>query len=171
MTDAAAREQTGTETAAEGHGLRVPFSAAPAPPGPAPRAVLRRAVVVKLALDLLFVCGLAFYSYADTFRAAPEGSLERADGRGASGWVRVGSRGQAPVEVQLFVDGRFVAAGFADRPLPDAQSGDARRGFAFELDPPLEGGGEARVFAVRAGREGARRTLRQVGAARPLAAR
>jgi hypothetical protein len=166
MSDAHAREPTDAEAETDAPGLRVPFPA---------RRRLALAVGVKLTLDLLFVCALALYAYADTFRNTFDGALERADARGVSGWAVDESRPSAAVEVQLFVDGRFVAAGLADRPRPDVDSGrvskDAGRGFAFEFDPPLEGAHEARVYAVRAGRGGTRLTLQLIGAPRAFDAR
>lgn len=166
MSDAAAREQIDTETGATAPGLRVPFSARAHA-----RAASRRlatAVAAKLALDLLFVCALAVYAHAFDFRAAYVGSLEHADARGARGWVVDGEHPGAAVEVQLYVDGRFAGAGMADLPRQDFSAGgsapDGRRGFDFRLEPLPRGEHEARVYAVRASRGGARRTLQQVGA-------
>ncbi|HEX8499605.1 MAG TPA: hypothetical protein VF659_03365 [Pyrinomonadaceae bacterium] len=161
MNDAAAREQEDTETEAPGHGLRVPFS------GEA-RARLARLVAVKLALDLLFVGAFALYTHAVTYRAGFAGELEHADGRGARGWVADLERPGEPVEVQLFENGRFVASTVADELRPDAEAGAApggrgRRGFTFTFGRDLYGEHEIRVYAVRAGRGGARRTLQQIG--------
>ena len=170
MSDAAAREQTNTEVGADEPGLRVPFSVRATPP-PAAHRRLGTVVVAKLALDLLFVCGLALYTYADTFRNTFNGSLEHADARSVRGWVVDESRPGVLVVVQLFVDGRFVAAVLADKPGPDAPGDGTRRGFAFEFDPPLDGEHEARVYAVRESRGGSRLTLQQVGAPRAFASR
>ena len=128
-------------------------------------------VVAKLTLDLLFVCGLALYTYADTYRNTFNGSLEHADARSVRGWVVDESRPDVPVVVQLFVDGRFVVAGRADRPGPDARGDGAGRGFSFEFEPPLDGEHEVRVYAVRESRGGSRLTLQQVGAPRAFASR
>lgn len=170
MTDAAAREQTGTEAGAQLPGLRVPFSARATLPAAA-RGRLAKVVAAKLALDLLLVCGLALYAYADTFRDSFSGSLEQADSRGVRGWAVDESRPGATIEVQLFVDGRFVAAALADKPRADATGDGASHGFVFNFDPPLEGEHEARIYAVRASRGGSRLTLRQVGAPRAFADR
>jgi hypothetical protein len=176
MSDAHARERTNAEAGTQAPGLRVPFSArAVAPPGPAARRRLALVVGIKLTLDLLFVCALALYAYADTFRNTFKGALERADARAVSGWAADESRPGEFVEVQLFVDGRFVAARLADGPRADVDSWkvseDAGHGFVFEFEPPLAGAHEARVYAVRAGRGGSRLTLQQVGAPRAFDAR
>ena len=175
MRDAAAREQTGTETGADGPGLRVPFSGGEKSHAPAARRRIAKLVAAKLTLDLLFVVAFAAYTHADTFLPTYDGALEQADVRGVRGWVVDRLRPGAPVEVQLYVDGRFVAAGLAYRPhagvAADGAAADERRGFSFEFDSPLDGAREARVYAVRAGRGGSRRTLRQVGAPRAFATR
>jgi hypothetical protein len=178
MKDAPAREQTDTEADAAGHGLRVPFSgdetphvsADETPRADAVRRRLARLVAAKLALDLLFVGAFALYTHAVTFRRGFDGELEHADGRGARGWVVDLDRPGEAVEVQLFVDGHFAAAAVAREPRPGDPPGSsaerARRVFAFEFGREQDGGHEARVYAVREGRGGARRTLQQVGGAR-----
>ena len=45
---------------------------------------------------------------------------------------------------------------------------DGRRAFVFQFEQPRYGEYEARVYAVRVGRGGARRTLQQVGDTRPF---
>jgi hypothetical protein len=177
MKDAAAREQNDTETDAGGHGLRVPFSGDDAPhvaadEAPRARAARRRLaklIAAKLLLDLLFVGAFALYTHAVTFRRGFDGELEHADGRGARGWVVDLERPGEAVEVQLFENGRFVAVAVADETRPDANagapSGGVRHGFTFKFERDLYGEHEVRVYAVRAGRGEARRTLQQVGGA------
>ncbi|MCA1618471.1 MAG: hypothetical protein LC795_03980 [Acidobacteria bacterium] len=177
MKDAAPREQANTETDATGHGLRVPFSGDESagtsvgggPRRPASRGRIAKLIAAKLALDLLFVAAFALYTHAVTFSRRFDGALEHADGRGARGWVEDLERPGEPVEVQLFENGRFVASVVADEPRPDdgragAPSGaGARRGFSFKFVRPLYGEHELRVYGVRAGRGGARRTIQQFG--------
>ncbi|HJQ33470.1 MAG TPA: hypothetical protein VJ866_14890 [Pyrinomonadaceae bacterium] len=179
MSDAASREQTDTETDAGGHGLRVPFSEddsssahdsshahanSSARRATAARKTLVAAITIKLALDLLFVCALAVYTQAVSLRADFEGALEYADGRAARGWVRdSGGSTSDSVELQLYVDGRFAAAGrSASRHAPGAAT-DGRLGFELSFGPLPPGEHEARVYAVSASRGGTRRTLRQLG--------
>jgi hypothetical protein len=175
MSDAAEREQTDTEADAAGHGLRVPFSedesrrASPdgTPPARAAHRRLAMLVAAKLVLDLLFVGAFALYTHAVTFRRGFDGQLEAADGRGARGWVADLERPGEAVEVQLFLNGRFAAAAVAREPRPGDSPGaspvEARRAFVFEFERPRYGEYEARVYAVREGRGGARRTLQPVG--------
>ena len=170
MRDAAAREQTDTEAGAHAPGLRVPFSADEVRHATRARGRLAKLVTVKLALDLLFVCGLAIYTHAVTYRAGFAGELEHADGLGARGWVADLERPGAHVEVQLFLNGQFAASANASEPAFAGAAGDssgrARRAFVFSFERPRFGEYEARVYAVREGRGGTRRTLRQLGGAR-----
>jgi hypothetical protein len=168
MTDAAAREQADTtEAGTQAPGLRVPFSPDDARRARRARGPLAKLVAAKLALDLLFVCGLAVYTHAVTYRTGFEGELEHADEFGARGWVTDLEQPGAPVEVQLFLDGRFVASAVAGEPAPDGARGGSRehgrRAFVFRFEQPRGGRYEARVYAARVGRDGARRTLRQLG--------
>ena len=161
MTDAAARAQTDTEARTDVPDLRVPFAAG----GDRVRKRLVKLIAAKLALDFLFVCGLALYTHAVTFERGFDGRLEHVDGRGARGWVADLERPGEPVEVQLFLNGEFVASATAVNPRPDDASsvsrGSVRRSFIFEFQ--RSGEYEARVYAVRVGRGGARRTLQQLG--------
>lgn len=163
MSDAAAREQTDTEAGTHEPGLRVPFSVDEGVRAARSRGRLAKLVAAKLALDLVFVCALAAYTHAVTFGRGFDGDIERADASGVSGWVEDLERTGEPVEVQLFLDGRFAASAVAGEP---STGGQVRRAFVFRFSLPLKGAHEARVFAVREGRGGARRTLQQIGTPR-----
>lgn len=85
-----------------------------------------------------------------------------------AGWAVNAARPGERVEVQLYVDGRFLAHGLAALPRPDVvAAGRAREascGYMFPLPPLAAGGHEARVYAMYAV-EGAGdlRTLQQMG--------
>jgi hypothetical protein len=167
MRDAVALEHNDTETGSQEAGLRVPFSA-PAPTlSHAARRRLTTLVFVKLMLDLLFVAALAVYTHAVAFHPFFTGALDRADTMSVRGWVVDRAQPDAAVEVQLYVDGRFVSDSLADQLRPDVSAKgfapDEHHGFVFMLDPPPRGEHEARVYAVHASRAGARRTLQQIG--------
>jgi hypothetical protein len=85
-----------------------------------------------------------------------------------AGWAVDGSRPAARVEVQLYVDGRFVAHGVASLPRPDVvaagRAADERCGYSFALPALPAGAHEARVYALHApGSGGGLRTLTQLG--------
>jgi hypothetical protein len=138
---------------------------------PSTRRRLAALVGAKLALDLIFVGAFALYTHAAAYRRGFDGALEHADGRGARGWVVDLEWPGADVEVQLFLNGEFAASSLARAPRPEesqrpdesgrASQDDGRRPFVFEFT--RSGEYEARVYAVRAGGDAARRTLQQVG--------
>ena len=167
MSGDAARVRTGTEAGTDVSGLRVPFPVGGGGPAARVRGRLVKLIAAKLALDLLFVCGLAAYTHAVTFGRGFEGELERASGLEVGGWVVDLEQPGAPVELQLFIDGSFAAATLAGAPASDGAPVDSaehgRRAFVFRFERPRRGRSEARVYAVREGRGGARRTLQQVG--------
>jgi hypothetical protein len=182
MSDAAALEREDTETRGTEPGLRVPFNAGGESVDAAEesrarvdarsavrRARLTRLLLAKLTLDLLFVAALAVYTQAVAFRPFFSGSLDYADSKSVRGWVVDRSEPAAAVEVQLYVDGNFAAAALADEPRPDVSekgyAEDERHGYVFNLGGMKAGEHEARVYAVHASRNGARRTLQQIGGA------
>lgn len=165
MRDAVALEHKDTETGGHAPGLRVPF---PAPSlSTAARRRLTTLLFAKLVLDLIFVAALAVYTHAVAFHPFFSGALDNADSTSVRGWVVDRAQPDAAVEVQLYVDGRFVSDSQADQPRPDVSAkGFApgeRHGFVFILDPPLRGEHEARVYAIHASRGDTRRTLQQIG--------
>ena len=169
MSDAQALERTDTETEGRGAGLRVPFTAPAVSLAAAARKRLATLLLAKLTLDLLFVCALAVYAHSVAFHPFFSGSLDSADSSGVRGWVVDRARAGESVEVQLYVDGQFVADSLADQPRPDVSAKgyapDERHGYAFTLGPLTVGTHEARVYAVHASRADSRRTLQQIGAA------
>jgi predicted ribosomally synthesized peptide with SipW-like signal peptide len=85
-----------------------------------------------------------------------------------AGWAVGPASGGARVEVQLYVDGRFVAHGVASLPRPDVvaagRAEDENCGYSFALPALPAGTHEARVYALHApGRGGGLRTLTQLG--------
>lgn len=161
-----AREPTDTEAGFHGAGLRVPFSGGrsegPAGLRPSARRRLVRLLVLKAAADLLLVCALAAGFYYASLRHTLRGALEHADAGVVRGWVLDESRPDRRVEVQLYLDGRFVASTLADR-TRESSDNDGGRGFVFRLGPQPPGEHEARVYALHAPAEGRRHTLQQLG--------
>ncbi|HST53563.1 MAG TPA: hypothetical protein VLJ61_16245 [Pyrinomonadaceae bacterium] len=169
MSDAAVEEQRNTEAEGCEPGLRASFSDDSNGLAPVARRRLTTLVIATLTLDLLFVAALAVYSHAVAFHPFFSGSLDQADRASVRGWVVDRARAESVVEVQLYVDGKFVSDGFADQPRPDVSAKgyapDDRHGFVFNFDPPLAGEHVARVYAVHASRSDSRRTLQQIGSA------
>jgi hypothetical protein len=132
---------------------------------------LSRALLAKSLAEALFLVALVvLFSYSH-FNPRFRGTLDAATAGAVEGWVLDESAPGRQVEVQLFIDGHFVAQRLADRPRPDllaaGRAARAEHGFRFET-PPLparEAEYEARVYALHAAGDPSRRTLQQVGKA------
>jgi len=139
------------EAGPKGSSLRVALS-------PQTRSRLVRLLFAKAALDLVFVTTLAFGTGHLGFGTRFDGRVDEAGPRAVRGRVTDADGAGRPVEVQLFLDGRFAASA-----LVEAGETEGGRPFVFRLDPPRAGAREARVFAVEPSRDGSRRTLHQLG--------
>ena len=135
-------------------------------PWPERRARLAHFLIGKSLAETLLVGALAVGFYLTTFTPYFRGSLDAADSRQIAGWAVNHNDPQARVEVQLYVDGRFVAHRAADAPRPDVlaagRGADGFHGFVFDTPPLAAGQHEARVYAVHASGGGQRRTLQLV---------
>jgi len=85
-----------------------------------------------------------------------------------AGWAVDGSDPAARVEVQLYVDGRFIAHGSASLPRPDVvaagRARDENCGYSFALPALPAGEHEARVYALHSVRfRVGPHTLKQLG--------
>ncbi len=84
-----------------------------------------------------------------------------------AGWAVDAARPGARVEVELYVDGRFVAHGLATLPRPDVvaagRAADPDCGYRFPLPALPAGAHEARVYALHAPGPEEVRTLKQLG--------
>ena len=116
---------------------------------------LLRAVLVKTGLEIGFVCVIA--TLAAFHNASPllRGALDAADQTHVAGWAYDPLTPDAPLDVQLFIDERFIATQRAERLRVDlVQAGatpTAAHGFRFELAaaPLTAGTHTAQVYAVR----------------------
>jgi len=133
---------------------------------------LSRLLLAKSLAEVLFVVALlSAFSYSH-FNQKFRGALDVADAYTVEGWAIDESEQGRRVEVQLFIDGHFVAQQRAERPRPDVMAaGRAARadiGFVFETPvlPPRDSDYEARAYALHATSDAERRTLNQVGETR-----
>jgi hypothetical protein len=84
-----------------------------------------------------------------------------------AGWAVDASRPAARVEVELYLDGRFVAHALATLPRPDVlaagRASDENCGYRFDLPTLAPGPHEAKVYALHTRAAGAPPTLKQLG--------
>ena len=171
MKDAGARgERTAVEAQLQRTNLSVtsvPRSLLTPTPPPAARTRLAHLLIAKSIAEALFIGALAVGFYYFAFNPYFRGSVDEASARGVSGWVVDESQPAVRVEVQLYVDGKFVASRLADEARPDVyragRAADERHGFTFPLQVEESGEHEARVYAVHASGGAIRRTLQLVG--------
>lgn len=128
---------------------------------------LCRLLIIKSVIDVLLVGALCLGLYYSAFNPYFRGSLDEASSEWVRGWVIDLSQPAEPIEVQLYIDGRFAESRTADFPYPNLLSTrltpNDRHGFFF-YTPPLETGEhEARVYAVHESASGERQTLSLIG--------
>lgn len=87
--------------------------------------------------------------------------------KGIAGWAVNEAEPWGRVEVQLFIDGKFVATQIAHAPRPDvAAAGMAKdqwHGYWFSLHSLSVGNHEARVYALHDSEAGSRKSLQLLG--------
>ena len=130
------------------------------------RLKLFRILIGKSIAETLFVALLAvgffFTAFPPYFHGFGEATPET-----ISGWAVNNRAPWDRVEVQLFIDDKFVASGRADLSRPDVKqagwSQDEWHGFSFSVSNLSAGVHEASVYAVHKSGGGMRRTLQLVG--------
>lgn len=129
----------------------------------------RRWQLITALLTALTLVGgaAAVYLYASYFPPYYRGWGEVTAHRTVAGWAVNERLPEERVEVQLYIDGRFVAGGVANLPRPDVvaagRARDERCGYSFDLPALAEGEHEARVYALHKVGDGSYRTLQMTG--------
>lgn len=117
---------------------------------------LLRAVIAKSFVEVILVCVVATLAAFTTFSPQLRGAIDVADQTRVAGWVHDPQSPAAPLEVQLFIDGKFAATKLADEIREDlVRAGvtmQATHGFNFALEALNlpDGKHSAQVYAVRA---------------------
>jgi hypothetical protein len=116
---------------------------------------LLRAVIAKSFIEIVLVCVVVTLAAFSTFSPQLRGAIDVADGARIAGWVHDPRSASAPLEVQLFIDGRLAAMELAEGKRPDlVESGvtaNPDHGFDFDLAPLNlpPGRHTAQVYALR----------------------
>lgn len=131
------------------------------------RARLAQLLVAKSVVEALFVGVVAVGFYYTAFSPHFRGWNDVADARRVAGWAVNEAVPDKPVEVQVYIDGRFVGDTVANLSRPDVMRAGRSKtelcGFQLETPPLTAGEHEARAFVVHESNGGARRTLQQIG--------
>jgi len=108
-------------------------------------------LVTKAVCDLVFVLALVVMFFISAFNYGTEAFIEVADGRQVIGHILSAKDGKSPPEVELYINGDFVAA---TRPQCETKVADRnvsrRCAFRFDLSGLGRGEYEAQIFASRA---------------------
>ena len=120
------------------------------------KSVGETVLVAVLAVSFFFI---AFPPYFKGWGEATSQSI--------TGWVVNQKNASQRVDVQLFIDDRFVASGVADQTRSDivasGKAQDERHGYGFEIPKLAEGRHVACVYAVSSSARGARKALQLIG--------
>ena len=131
-----------------------------------PSTSLVNVLIGKSLLEVLLVGALAVFTFINILPPFFHGWGEVTN-TGISGWVVNNAAPWDRVEVQLFVDGKFVAAKVANESRRDVMtagwSKDEWHGYTFPITSLNAGLHEARVYALHDSGQGKRKTLQLVG--------
>lgn len=131
------------------------------------RARLVHLLLSKSIAEALLIAAVAVAFYFATTNPALRGVLDKADKQTVNGWAVNETDPSMQVEIQLFVDDRFIADQTANQYRPDVHNSqraiDDWHGFTFVTPKLSAGEHEARVYAVHSNGAGARRTLQLIG--------
>ena len=127
---------------------------------------LAQLLIAKSILETIFVGTLAVVVYVKLFPPTFHGWGEAVvETRSISGWAVNDADPWQRVEVQLFVDGKFVGTQVAQSSRPDVAAAgwakDEGHGYNFVVTDLGEGKHEARVYALH--QSGKRSTLQLLG--------
>jgi hypothetical protein len=131
-----------------------------------PSARLVHLLIGKSIIETLLVGGLAVFSFMNILPPYFHGWGE-VTSSGIQGWVVNNGEPWERVEVQLFVDGKFVSEGIANQSRLDVSAAgwarDPWHGYTFRLSSLSPRYHEACVYAVHDSAAGARKSLQLVG--------
>lgn len=127
---------------------------------------LTHALIAKSIIETILVGTIAMVVYVKAFPPTLHGWGEAVAGsRSIAGWVVDHADPSRRIEVQLFVDGKFVGTQVAQLSRPDVVTAgwarDEWHGYSFDLTGLAAGRHEARVYALH--QSGDRYTLQLLG--------
>jgi hypothetical protein len=131
------------------------------------RGMLVQLLIGKSVAEALLVTAVAAGFYLTTTNPNLRGWLDQADTETVSGWAVDDGNAANRVDVQLFIDDRFIEQRSANDFRPDVHQAkraeDDWHGFVFKTPALPPGEHEARVYALYRGASATRRTLQIIG--------
>lgn len=131
------------------------------------RAALINLLIGKSIAEALLVTTVAAGFYLSTTNPSLRGWLDQAGAQTISGWAVDDDNPGRRLEVQLFIDDRFIEQRTANEFRPDVrQAGRAAgdfHGFVFKTPALSPGEHQASVYLLHRGASPARRTLQVIG--------
>jgi hypothetical protein len=131
------------------------------------RSKLIHLLISKSMAEALLVTAVAVAFYFATTNRHLTGVLDRADAQTVSGWAVDSAQPSGRVELQLFIDDKFIGDAVATQFRPDVHEAhraeDDWHGFVFQTPTLASGEHEARVYALHSSGSGTRRTLQLIG--------
>lgn len=131
------------------------------------KSKLGHLLIAKSMAEALLITAVSVGFYFVTTNPYLRGVLDHADSQTVAGWAVDEAQPATRVEVQLYIDGTFVADRSAAEFRPDVRQAkradDDWHGFVFKVPSLPPGEHEARVYAAHASGAGARRTLQLIG--------
>lgn len=123
-------------------------------------------LIAKSIIEVLFVVALAVVAQYRAFHPYFRGDAEATKDHRIAGWAVDDLTPTRRVEIQLYIDGKFVAHSIADKPRPDVRdagrAADEFCGIDFALPELADGTHEARVYAVNSSDADKRKTLQLI---------
>ena len=130
-----------------------------------PSIGLVHVLIAKSIIEILFVSILVVVYFLDVFPHFH--GLGEVTPPTISGWAVNSRNSNERVEVELFIDDRFVARAIASESQPEIVAGgwstDEWHGFTIPVSAMESGYHEARVYAIHTSGHGARKTLQLLG--------
>ena len=138
-----------------------------------PSTTLVHVLIGKSILETLLVGALALFGFMSVLPPYFHGWGEFTQGS-IAGWVVNDAAPWDRVEVQLFIDGKFVATMLANESRPDVfaagWSRDEWHGYSFRVCELPHGRHEARIYALHDSSGGVRKSLQLLGDPIPFVA-
>jgi hypothetical protein len=130
-----------------------------------PSINLAHVLIAKSIIEVLFVSALVVIYFLNVFPHF-HGWGEATD-HAITGWAVNSRKPSEQVEVQLFVDNKFVGRSVASQSRPQVVAGgwarDEWHGFSIPVSAMQSGYHEARIYAIHDSGGGSRKTLQQLG--------